>query len=121
MKKWPFSKLYLGIEIWTFLKMSKIHFPFYFLVTLFFIFQNKENKEIFIYFNKQETKSKLYSVRLIQYYVKSVYYMSEIIKNKLYLGDMFDANDAADIKGKRLIFIPTSILNIFIYNMIISI
>ena len=47
MKKWTFSKLYLGIEFWTFLKMSKIHFPFYFLVTLFFIFQNRENKEIY--------------------------------------------------------------------------
>jgi dual specificity phosphatase 12 len=28
--------------------------------------------------------------------------MSEIIKNKLYLGDMFDANNAADIKGKNI-------------------
>ena len=28
--------------------------------------------------------------------------MSEIIKNKLYLGDMFDANDATDINGKNI-------------------
>ncbi len=28
--------------------------------------------------------------------------MSEIIKNKLYLGDMFDANDATDINRKNI-------------------
>jgi len=28
--------------------------------------------------------------------------MSEIIKNKLYLGDMFDANDANDINRKNI-------------------
>jgi hypothetical protein len=41
VKKQGFSRFLLGPEIWTFLEMSKIHFPFYFLGTLFFIFQNQ--------------------------------------------------------------------------------
>jgi hypothetical protein len=31
-KKVLFSKLFLGFHFWTFLKMSKIHFPFDFLI-----------------------------------------------------------------------------------------
>jgi hypothetical protein len=30
-KKGSFSKLFLGFQFWTFLKMSKIHFPFDFM------------------------------------------------------------------------------------------
>ena len=30
-KKVPFSKLFSGFHFWTFLKMSKIHFPFDFM------------------------------------------------------------------------------------------
>jgi hypothetical protein len=30
-KKWSFSRLFSGFHFWTFLKMSKIHFPFDFM------------------------------------------------------------------------------------------
>jgi hypothetical protein len=46
VKKQCFSKLFLGFDFWTFLKMSNFHFPFYFLKKFYkFLKINKKIKK----------------------------------------------------------------------------
>jgi hypothetical protein len=59
-KKVLFSRLFSGFHFWTFLKMSKIHFPFDFLIKRCDCDGGKLNRNIFVtFYGKRNNETKL--------------------------------------------------------------